>query len=261
MIKHIVVTQPRLVQDDQAGNLHTIGLMARGIAASMPPADVVVLPECFFREPNFLAYEQCVREVAETTNACVIGGSVHARLTPERPLQNVGVVMAPDGHVLATYSKRHPYGKEIGYGVQPGNGLAMFPWRGAQCAVLICADVWDARLLTELSTPPDIFFVVAATVSQEHGPAAARRLWHALAVARAFECVSVVAISDWAVSAVDDQRSTCGVAGLADPCDYTGKFQPIPTRGSWHGFVVDLDKLHHLRAVRYSRHFYFWQSA
>lgn len=254
----IVVTQPRLAQHNHADNVTALRAIARDIVRSSASPDCILLPECFFRESDFPVYEHCVRECAATTKACVIGGSVHARVAPDAPLHNVGVVMAPDGRTLATYSKRHPYGNEVALGVQAGQGISEFEWHGARCAVLICADVWDARLLTQLTTPPDILFVVAATVSQEHGPLAVQQLWHALAVTRAFECTSVVAVSDWAVASVDDHRSTCGVAGLADPSDYTGTFQPIPAESSWHCYDVNIPTLHQLRTSRHCRNFYFW---
>lgn len=254
----IAVTQPRLSQRDHAGNVSALRAITRDIVRSSISSDFILLPECYFREPDFPAYEHFVRECAATTKACVIGGSVHARVAPDAPLHNVGVVVAPDGRTLATYSKRHPYGNEVTLGVQAGQGLSEFEWHGARCAVLICADVWDARLLTQLTTPPDILFVVAATVSQEHGPAAVQHLWHALAVTRAFECTSVVAVSDWAPTPVDDHRSTCGVAGLADPSDCTGIFQPVSVASSWQRYDVDLAKLRQLRAARCARNFYFW---
>lgn len=254
----IVVTQPRLSQGDHADNASALRTTTCNIAGSAAAPDFILFPECFFPESDFPAYEHFVRECAATTGACVIGGSVHARVAPDAPLHNVGVVMAPDGCILATYSKRHPYGNEVALGVQPGQGISEFEWHGARCAVLICADVWDARLLTQLTTPPDILFVVAATVSQEHDPVAVQHLWHALAVTRAFECTSVMAVSDWAQTPVDDHRSTCGVAGLADPSDYSGTFQPVPVESSWQRYDISLSQLHQLRAARHSRNFYFW---
>lgn len=254
----IVVTQPNLVERDHAANVRAVRAMVDSIVQCAPQPEFVVLPECFFREHDYAAYQECIRAVAASTRACVIGGSVHTRVAPAAPLHNVGVVMAPDGRTLATYSKRHPYGNEVTPGVQAGQGISEFEWHGARCAVLICADVWDVRLLTQLTTPPDILFVVAATVSQEHGPIAVQHLWHALAVTRAFECTSVVAVSDWAQTPVDDHRSTCGVAGLADPSDYTGTFQPVPVESSWHCYDADLAQIHQFREARQSRNFYFW---
>lgn len=269
---NVVVTQPRLSETDHEGNLAAIRKIVDTLRAQQTPPDFLVLPELFFRSDDLQAYEQYIREVAMASGACVIGGSVRARVPPdEEELYNAGFVIAPDGNILASYTKRHPYGREVALGTMPGGGINQFPWRGVRCSVMICADAWDYRLLAHLTQPPDLLCIVAASVSEEHGPAAARRLWHALAVARAFELCSIVAISDWAEGITEETRNegqrtsdkgrgvrmTCGVAGIADPSDLTGRFQPVPAGVPNHNFTVDLDRLHRLRASRRKRSFYF----
>lgn len=255
----IVVVQARLDQRDHEANCASVRAIAHDIRDKNVRADFLILPECFFRQPDIQAYEQFVGEIAATTQACVIGGSVRARIPPdEEELYNAGYVITPERKILDAYTKHHPYGSEVGLGVMAGEGCSEFQWNGIRCAVVICADFWDSRLLHRLSAPPDLLCVVAASVSQEHGPTAARNLWQSLAVTRAFECTSVVAISDWAVGPVDAQRATCGVAGVADPTDLSGCFQPIADTATWQAFTLDLEKLRSFRAARRDRNFYFW---
>lgn len=269
----IVVVQPRLDQCDHEANCASVRAIAQDIRAKNVRPDFLILPECFFRQPDIQAYEQFVGEIAAITQACVIGGSVHARIPPdEDDLYNAGYVITPERKILDAYTKRHPYGSEVGLGVMAGEGCSEFQWNGIRCAVVICADFWDSRLVHRLSAPPDLLCVVAASVSQEHGPAAARNLWQSLAVARAFELTSVVAMSDWAMALTEEtkdeergtrknhdrQKMTCGVAGVANPTDLSGRFQPIANSAAWQAFTIDLEKLHAHRDSRRSRAFYFW---
>lgn len=272
----ILITQPFLKRDDHEGNLRAIRGIVAEVKQSAQRPDFLVLPELFFRTDDLEAYEQFLRWVTAETGACVIGGSVRARVPPDgEGLYNAGLVIAPNGNRLASYTKRHPYGPEVALGTMPGQGLAQFTWRDCRCAVLICADAWDSRLLTQLTAPPDILFIIAASVSEDHGPEAARRLWHALAVTRAFELTSIVAISDWPAGPPHPHQVQSphlapgadtpllhqvpsGVAGLADPSDLSGNFQPMPPGVMHYPFTIDRERLRRLRTTRQARHFHFW---
>lgn len=247
------LTQPPLTHDDHQQDLAAIQRALVHVAS-----DLILLPELFFREHDDEAYRTFLAQLAAETGACVVGGSLYspcaarsAQGARRRATYNRGAVIAPDGEQMATYGKRHPYGDEVACGVEPGPGAGRFTWKGVRFGVLICADAWDSRCFD--GEPVDCWCIVAETVSEHHAPADVRHLWESLAVARAFEYASYVAISDWTEARHADRCQTCGVSGFVDPTQGAVPFQP--TNGAAHTFAIDRDRLHRHRARRAERHF------
>ncbi|MBI1909120.1 MAG: carbon-nitrogen hydrolase family protein [Deltaproteobacteria bacterium] len=251
------ILQPTLKREDHQHNLTTLLEMVPKRLVQKTEASFLVLPELFFRTEDRIGYERFIREIATMSGACVIGGSLHTDWHGKKV--NTGIVADPDGEIIGRYFKNNPYGPEVKQGIKGVPGLCQFSWRGWRGAVVICADAWDSRLLNRLQEPPDLLFIVAESVSEEHGPVAARSLWHSLAVARAFELTSVVAISDWGEGKTRDGDWTCGVGGMANPADPTGVFHPIPPEESSRLFTIDREGLKRHREARRSRSFYWFK--
>ncbi len=140
----------------------------------------------------------------------------------------------------------------------------MFEWHGVRIGVLLCADAWNSQCWELPATSPkeaklvDCWCIVAESISEEHGAAAGRDLWHHMMITRAFEYGAYVAVSDWAAgSGKEDGGSLecCGVAGFVDPTAKQVTVQAVPSSSSRATFTIDLPALTRLRARRESRHF------
>lgn len=123
----------------------------RLIAAANPqPGGLIILPETFSTgfsmnlaataEPEGGATEQFLREMAAQHQCCVIGGVVtHAG---EQRGMNQALAIAPDGTLLARYTKNYPFsatGEDQVHAA--GTEVAVFEWQGLRIAPLICYDL------------------------------------------------------------------------------------------------------------------------
>ncbi|MGW7477937.1 carbon-nitrogen hydrolase family protein [Nonomuraea muscovyensis] len=227
--------------------------------AARPPRtgrdDVVLLPELVggrLSRPDYLAR---LRALAAGTGSTVVGGS-HYDETGAATV-NRGAVVDPAGTLLAEYGKRHPYGVEHRAGVRPGSAGDGFEVGGRRLHVLICADLWySADLVRRRAAPIDVLLVPAFSVTQWPAPDPARLLWRHMSVARAYEFMMYVAVSDWHHEAAYDGQRCAGVTGVADPCpsvpgDYftAGPQAPLWVRD------LDFDRLDAFRADRTRRGF------
>lgn len=245
----ITLLQPRLSRNDHAANLRAIRAAVCGLRT-----DLLVLPELWYRDSDLIGYEAMLRELATQTGACVVGGSLHAERAGR--IYNMGAVVTPEGECLAHYTKQHPYGDEHARGVSAGHAPTIFEWRSWRYGVLICADAWDASLWRAPQSPAiDCWCIVAESVSEEHTPAQARTLWRSLAIARAYECASYVAISDWAEGPLPEGGATCGVSGWVDPTVAEVQWQGPAPGCQAASFSGDLARLAAHRQRRSDRNF------
>lgn len=213
-------------------------------------------------------YEESMRELARRYGCHVIGGSHHEMLgesraeTSEEPtLQkaiNCGVVVRPDGAIVARYDKLRPYAAERDR-VRPGTRLGEVEIGGRRILILVCADFWFSDLFERAAELPDLVLVPALSVTRKATPDYSRALWHHLAIARAYEFGAYVGISDWAYPSALPALFTSGVGGFADPTqtDPARFFTPIPESGVGV-FAVNFDALDHFRRDRRIRGF-FWK--
>jgi predicted amidohydrolase len=241
----ITVLQPQLSRTDHHANLHTVSTLVADVTA-----DLMLLPELFYRPGNVEAYRTYIAALAHQTGACIVGGS-----TIDAANRNYGVVMAPDGSCLTEYSKRHPYGPEVEQGVTRGTGPQCFTWQGVTCAACICADVWDARLVWECPSAVQHYCVVAQSVAEEHTMSNAQHLWRSLAVARAYERASVISMSDWAAATHPDGVATTGAAGLVDPSAMPVALAAVGDAAQVRSYDIDFAQIDRHREARRSRHF------
>lgn len=121
------------------------------IADARPqPGSLIILPETFSTgfsmnlavtaEPEGGPTEQFLREIAAQYQSCVIGGVVTK--TNDGRGMNQSLVIAPDGTLLARYTKNYPFsmGGECKVHVA-GTSVSIFEWQGLRIAPLICYDL------------------------------------------------------------------------------------------------------------------------
>ena len=195
----VVVVQPPAWTPDGDRNLDAIRAALDATPDAIQPGDLLVLPELVGASMDHARDLRRIQDTARALGVWVVGGS-HHHSTRGRTV-NTGAVAAPDGDLVATYDKHHPYGVDTEGGVDPGDRLGAFEVRGRQVLVLICADFWHSALLHTTDLRPDVIAVPSFSVSRLRPPTPARVIWRHMAISRAYEFGAYVAISDWATSA------------------------------------------------------------
>lgn len=216
-----------------------------------PAGDVVLLPELAGSSLPRADYLARVRALAEGSGAAVVGGSHYDG--PSGGAVNRGAVFDAGGRLLLEYDKVHPYGLELRNGVRPGLPSAGFELAGRRLHVLLCADLWYSAGLAGHDAF-DAVLVPAFSVTRWDGPAPARELWQHMSVARAYEFMTYVAVSDWHHETTYQGHPCAGVTGFANPCPetHTGFFTGPPDApvSSFDLDFARLDAFRHDRAAR-----------
>jgi omega-amidase len=160
-------------------------------AASPVPGSLIILPETFSTgfsmnlavtaELEGGPTEQFLREIAAQYQCCVIGGVVTQ--TADGRGMNQSLAIAPNGTVLARYTKNHPFsmGGENQVHVA-GTDVCLFEWQGLRIAPLICYDLRFPELAREAvrAGAEVLIYIAAWPVKRIHH-------WVALLQARAIE--------------------------------------------------------------------------
>ncbi len=134
-------------EDRPANHAKTRKLIAD---ANPQPGSLIILPEMFSTgfsmnlpvtaEPEGGPTELFLREIAAEYQSCVIGGVVTQ--TNEGRGLNQSIAIAPDGSILARYTKNHPFsmgGEDKAH--IAGTSVSVFEWQGLKIAPLICYDL------------------------------------------------------------------------------------------------------------------------
>lgn len=249
----VLLVRPSHWSPDGQVNFDVVEQMLAAQRPCLGAEDVVLLPELVGASLSRSDYLGRVGDLARWAGASVVGGSHHE--DTGAAIVNRGAVVDPGGRLLAEYDKLHPYGVEQHAGVVPGRAGRSFELNGRRVHVLLCADLWYSASLARHTTI-DAVFVPAFSLTQWDTPAPARALWQHMSVARAYEFMTYVAVSDWQHSATFNGQPCAGVSGLADPCpavpaDYfTGQ---ADTQVSTH--VLGFERLDAFRADRARRSF------
>ena len=160
------------------------------------PGSLIILPETFATgfsmnlavtaEPENGPSEQFLREMAAQYHSCVIGGVVTA--TSDSLGLNQALALAPDGSVLARYTKNYPFslgGEDKAH--VAGSGVALFEWQGLRIAPLICYDLRFPELArSAIRAGADVLVFIAAW------PVKRIQHWITLLQARAIENLAYV---------------------------------------------------------------------
>lgn len=208
----VALFQPRLSRN-HLRNVERIQFLVDRYRRPLKKADVCVLPECWFRSRSRSEYEQACREIQRRLGMVLIAGSHHEEASGR--VYNRGIVLDSRGQIIARYGKNHPFDTEVKEGVRGLSQVCEFRIGRIQAAVLICADFFFSEIFHRFKNQPDVVFVPAESVSSStNDPRYGRSLWQQMAIARAYEFTTFVAVSDWAVSRA---ARTCGVSCFVDP--------------------------------------------
>ncbi|MEO3876473.1 carbon-nitrogen hydrolase family protein [Nonomuraea sp. B12E4] len=211
--------------------------------------DLALLPELAGASLPRADYLERVRALAVSAGMAVAGGSHYDGAV------NRGAVYDADGTLIAEYDKVHPYGVELRSGTVAGRPNPGFELYGRRLRVLLCADVWYSASLTGFGDL-DAVLVPAFSVTRWDSPAPARELWRHMCVARAYEFMTYVAVSDWHHEATYHGHPCAGVSGLADPCpEAPASFFTGAPGASVSVHELDFDRLNAFRRDRADRGF------
>lgn len=245
----------RLTAGASAENLSALERLLGSWHGALGPNDLVVLPEHHYFG-DWHAYRAEMQRLAVGLGCTLVAGSAHRPEGAHRV--NSGLVLSPQGDVVASYDKLRPYAAERGW-VEPGTTLGSFDLGGRRISVMICADFWFTDLFLRQRALPDLVVVPALSVTRKPEARYSKTLWRHTAVARAYEYGVFVGISDWAESSDLSGARASGVAGFADPTQVDPKrlFREVDTTA-----LIDLDFSHidAFRADRRARGF-FWEGS
>lgn len=165
-------------------------------SANPQPGSLIILPETFSTgfsmnlavtsEPEEGPTEQFLREMASRYQSCVIGGVVTQ--TGDGRGMNQALALAPNGTILARYTKNYPFslGGEKQVHVA-GQGVCLFEWQGLRIAPLICYDLRFPELArTAVRAGAEVLVFIAAW------PVKRIQHWITLLQARAIENLAYV---------------------------------------------------------------------
>lgn len=165
-------------------------------SASPQPGSLIILPETFSTgfsmnlsvtaEPMNGPTEQFLREMAAQYQSCVIGGVVTS--TEDGRGMNQALAIAPDGTVLARYTKNYPFsmgGEDRAH--LAGTDISLFEWQGLRIAPFICYDLRFPELArTAIRAGVEVLVFIAAW------PVKRINHWITLLQARAIENLAYV---------------------------------------------------------------------
>ncbi|MBE2281824.1 MAG: carbon-nitrogen family hydrolase [Prosthecobacter sp.] len=191
------------------------------IASAAPqPGSLIILPEMFAtgfsmnvsltaEAAEAAPTEQFLRETAVRHECTVIGGLV-TRSSGGRGL-NQALAIAPDGGLLARYTKNRPFslgGEDQVH--QAGTEVVVFEWQGLKIAPLICYDLRFPELARQaVRTGAEVLVYIAAW------PARRFQHWITLLQARAIENQAyAIGVNR---CGTDPQFSYSGRSLIADP--------------------------------------------
>ena len=157
--------------------------------AARDEADLVVLPEMFAtgftmdlslhtRYQDMI--DQWLRTNAKALRVGIIGGIAH--VDGDGHGRNCAHVHAPDGRLLTSYTKIHPFSLgEEHRTFTPGDRIVRFTFRGVGISLFICYDLRFPEVFRPAAPTSDLMIVIASW------PAARRTHWKTLLAARAIE--------------------------------------------------------------------------
>lgn len=185
----IGLVQMNVESGNRARNIeHGLELMDKAASG----ADLVVLPELWTVGYDFRDLENQVTRpgdgllerlsaLARHHGVTLAAGSLP--LWKEGNIFNTAVVFAPDGHLQATYSKRHLfYGYLEAELMRPGRERVITKINGISCGMAICFELYFPKMFQRMARDGATMTIVPASWPENH-----IRHWEILARARAIE--------------------------------------------------------------------------
>lgn len=137
--------QVTVKQNDIFGNMMNVEKMAMKVAQNEKDVDLIMFHEaCLESGTQLEEFDKEISDkinefwkgIAAKTGTNILAGRLERR---EDGVYNQGTVYAPDGSILADYSKIHLYNQERET-IVPGSELAIFELNGMKIGIIICAD-------------------------------------------------------------------------------------------------------------------------
>lgn len=141
----VSAVQVTVMQNNIKENMKHVQKMAMKVVENEKDVDLILFHEAclesetpideFDKETSDAVFEFW-KELAAKTGTNILAGRLERR---EDGVYNLATVFAPNGEILAEYTKIHLYNSEREMYV-PGNELAMFELKGIKIGIMICAD-------------------------------------------------------------------------------------------------------------------------
>lgn len=141
----VSAVQVTVVQNDIEANMANVEKMAMTVAENEKDVDLILFHEAclesgtplqeFDQEQSDKVHEFW-KSIAAKTGTNILAGRLERK---EDGVHNKATVYAPDGRILADYSKIHLFNSERDTLV-PGKDLVMFELNGIKIGIMICAD-------------------------------------------------------------------------------------------------------------------------
>lgn len=186
---NVITVQPDIVWEDKDANFGRIRHLLQ--QRSIEPDSLIVLPEMFStgfsmdlaltRQKDEREGEAFMKTLAQETGCAVMGGVVTPG--PGDKGHNQAVAFAPDGSLLARYTKIHPFslaGETNCH--EPGTEIVTFQWGGFTIAPFVCYDLRFPEIFRAASRKGANLLVVMAL-----WPVKRQQHWLTLLQARAIE--------------------------------------------------------------------------
>ncbi len=191
--------------------------------------DCVVLPEyCFGSVPEwrlagvkgedyYLQVWEQVSRLCHKHRVAIVAGSIPFK-TPEGKWRNRSYLFSSRGKVIGEYDKQRPFRMEKKLGLEPGNRTPIFEHNQFNIAILVCADLWDARIVNQVAREVDFLAVpTMTTVLDEELIGYGRWAWQSLVAVRSKEFTVPIVSADQAIRSPVSGTFTCGASCIADP--------------------------------------------
>ncbi len=212
-----------------SGTITTIDSLINSLVSQEIKPDCVVLPEYCFgsvqewklakvkgKDYHLQVWEQISR-LCHKHRVAIVAGSMPYK-TAEGKWRNRSYLFSSRGKVLGEYDKRRPFRTEKKLGLEPGNRTPVFELDKLHLAIIICSDLWDARILMQVAREVDFLAVpTMTTVLDEHLIGYGRWAWQSLVAVRSKEFALPIMSADQSVRSPFPGTFSCGATCIADP--------------------------------------------
>jgi predicted amidohydrolase len=209
--------------------IKTIDSLISSIISKNQKPDCVVLPEyCFGTvrewklaevkgEDYYLLVWDEVSRLCQKHRVTMVAGSLPYK-TPKGQWRNRSYLVSAEGKVLGEYDKQRPFRTEKLLGLEPGNQTPIFEVGPLRLAILVCADLWSAKIVQQVATEADFLAVpTMTTVLDDQFIEYGRWAWQSLVAVRSKEFTVPIVSADQAVRSPTPGTFTCGASCIADP--------------------------------------------
>lgn len=207
----------------------TIDKLIKPLVSQESKPDCIVLPEYCFGSVQewklagakgkdyYLQVWKAVSRLCQKHRIDMVAGSMPYK-THEGMWRNRSFLISSTGKVVGEYDKQRPFRMEKKLGLEPGNRTLIFELDKLRLAILICADLWSARIVQQVAREADFIAVpTMTTVLDEQYIGYGRWAWQSLVAVRSKEFTLPIISADQAIHSPVPGTFTCGASCIADP--------------------------------------------